>query len=665
MLPERYAPPYIRCCKRGSIMRIFIAVAHLLGAGHLTRAAALGRAFVKLGHDVTLATGGAPTSLANTDGLTIRQIPPVKADGLNFKTLLDGTERVATVEYLALREEKLLDLYRAAPPDILITELFPFGRRLLMHEFRNLLELARTTLPRPLVLASIRDILATPTVEGRVDETHALLRSHYDGVLVHSDPTFIALDTSWPRVSEIADLIHYTGFIDENGASAGSWPREGIVVSGGSSLASLPLYRAALYAARQIPHRRWTILIGRNIPDGDFTSLQNGCPDNAFVERARPDFRAMLARAELSISQAGYNTVIDLLNAAPRALLVPFEAGGETEQMLRAKTLVAHGFGQILREGELSPDVLAALAEEALNKPLPPCPDVNLNGAAQSASLALTLFKEKRAVSQRLLSALWRPLDDALARAAGLGKTLSFWWRDDDAATVTEALERLLALRDRFALPLALAAIPERFDPSLADRISEILSVRLMVHGWRHKNHAAGDVKKAEFGADRALGHLTVDALNGLKRMQETINARHSSLLIPVFVPPWNRIAGKLVPQLPHLGFTGLSTFGDRPPPVPGLRQINCHIDPVDWRKERSLVPQEAIIATLVRAITERSDGATDEPIGILTHHLVHDEAIWEFCEALLERLPVEQPERSGVIQWPRIGDLWPVDRRN
>ncbi len=373
-------------------MRVFIAVTHLLGAGHLTRAVALGRAFARHGCEVVLVSGGIPTSLADTTGVTVRQLPPVQADGVNFKSLLDGTGRSLTVDYLAQRETMLSDLYHAANPDILITELFPFGRRILKNEFLRLVTEARASSSSPLVLASVRDILATPSTSEKIDETHAILSSFYDAVLVHSDPNFIGLDASWPHLEEISDIVLYTGYIDENGGQPEERSRSGIVVSGGSSLASLPLYRAALRAARLAPHLQWRILTGRGVPDSDYTSLMTGRPDNAVVERARPDFRTLLAGAELSVSQAGYNTVIDLLAAAPRALFVPFEAEGETEQMLRATTLARHGFGYVLTERELSPDTLLDHVEQQLRMPLPARAAANLDGADYSASLALRLY---------------------------------------------------------------------------------------------------------------------------------------------------------------------------------------------------------------------------------------------------------------------------------
>jgi hypothetical protein len=108
-------------------------------------------------------------------------------------------------------------------------------------------------------------------------------------------------------------------------------------------------------------------------------------------------------------------------------------------------------------------------------------------------------------------------------------------------------------------------------------------------------------------------------------------------------VPPWNRISPDLVRLLPELGYGGLSTFRDRDrhAPVKDLLQINTHVDPIDWHGTRSLVEPGRVVAALGGAIDRRVAGVADpnEPIGILTHHKVHDEAIWFFLESLIDYL--------------------------
>ena len=226
----------------------------------------------------------------------------------------------------------------------------------------------------------------------------------------------------------------------------------------------------------------------------------------------------------------------------------------------------------------------------------------------------------------------WRPLDAALDAVAADGGRAVVWWRDDDAVAHTPALDRLLALAARHRWPLALAAIPARVEPSLLPRLAAE-PARLLVHGLAHRNHAPPGAKSAEFGDGRPLDRLTEEAARALALAGQ-------GPWLPVLVPPWNRIALDLVPRLPGLGYRGLSAFGPRTVPVsdqvPGFLQVNAHLDPVDWRGTRGLVDPGALAARLAEAVGRRAG-----PVGLLTHHLVHDAAVWDFLARLLDRLAV------------------------
>ncbi|WP_230532980.1 glycosyltransferase [Microvirga roseola] len=614
-------------------LRVLIVVTHLLGAGHLTRAAALARAFAEKGHATTLASGGSPGRIAEPEGVAFVQLPPVRTVGTDFRTLLDQAGAPVDPAYLEERRDLLLRTLSSVEPDILITELFPFGRRVLAQEFTSLLHAARARRPRPLILCSIRDILASPSKPERIAEAHVRILRDYDAVLVHGDPDLIPLDASWPVDEQLRPFLRYTGYVDEHPGPVPDGARQGIVVSGGSSAASLPLYRAAIAAALEIGDRPWRILVGRGVNEQDFQTLRDRAPAHASIERARSDFRTLLAQADASVSQAGYNTVVDLLRSHVKPVLVPFEAGHETEQRLRAERLKGLGLAGVVPESELSPQRLADAIRQSLSQP--PCPPVRvaLDGARQSVATAEGLALARPALHP---SIDWSPLDRALEHANG--RSIDLWWRDDDAVADTPQLDRLLGLARRYEAGIALAVIPHRIEASLLARLAEEPRAVALVHGARHVNHAPAGEKKAEFGAHRPVDAMAAEAEQALRIAQEHLGPR----LLPVFVPPWNRIAPGLVSRLPQAGFTGLSTFNDRKDPFPaeGLSQINTHIDPIDWRGTRSVVEPDLIVAKLAEAVENRlEDGRDHEPIGLLTHHLVHDEVIWALCERLMEHL--------------------------
>lgn len=247
----------------------------------------------------------------------------------------------------------------------------------------------------------------------------------------------------------------------------------------------------------------------------------------------------------------------------------------------------------------------------------------------------------------------WTPLDRELDRWRQAGMTLPLWWRDDDAVAPSAALDRLVALAEAVDLPLHLAVIPAEADPTLAAFAQAHPRLIPVVHGWAHRNHAPEGEKKAEFGAHRPLPVMAKEARDGLLRLRSLFGPA----LRPMFVPPWNRAAPELLPALPGLGYSAISTFAPRKSagPAPGLLRINTHLDPIDWRGSRSLVDPEHLIAQLAAQLADRREGHTDngEPYGVLTHHLVHDAAIWDFAGALLTRLragpttPWTAPERK------------------
>lgn len=365
-------------------IRILVAVTHLLGAGHLTRAAAIARAASARGHRVTLVTGGMPSPLIDPGDVAVVQLPPVRAPLGDFKALRDRAGRPAGADLLLSRREGLLGAFAAGRPDVVVTELFPFGRRVLAPEFLALVAAVEATAPRPRLVCSIRDILAAPTAPGKVAATHGLVRRHYDRVLVHGDPALVPLEASWPVDEELRRRLTYTGYVGAGPAGAigpERPPGAGILVSGGSSAAALPLCRAALAAAARTPALPWRVLVGAGVDEADHLALLHAAPANATVERARPDFRDLLRKSAVFVGQAGYNTVMDIVATQPRAVLAPFEQGGETEQRLRAGALAERGLAILLSEAALGPASLLRAVEAALARPRPVFPDLRRDGA--------------------------------------------------------------------------------------------------------------------------------------------------------------------------------------------------------------------------------------------------------------------------------------------
>lgn len=229
----------------------------------------------------------------------------------------------------------------------------------------------------------------------------------------------------------------------------------------------------------------------------------------------------------------------------------------------------------------------------------------------------------------------WVVLEAELGEWAAREMTLPIWWRDDDAVADTRALERLNGLSRELGIALHLAVIPSCLEGSLAGVIMS--DTRCLVHGWRHENHALKG-KKAEFGSDRSLAARSDELLRGW----EIIGDAFAQQARAVFVPPWNRMGEDLPPVLAEAGFVGLSTYTPRKAAmVAGVLQVNTHVDPIDWRGTRSAVEAEHLAHQTAEILKARRAGQADatEPLGFLTHHLVHDERIWDVTRAFWERL--------------------------
>jgi peptidoglycan/xylan/chitin deacetylase (PgdA/CDA1 family) len=225
----------------------------------------------------------------------------------------------------------------------------------------------------------------------------------------------------------------------------------------------------------------------------------------------------------------------------------------------------------------------------------------------------------------------WPALRSTLDAVAARGEEIRFWWRDDDAGRADPALDRVLDLARRQGAPLALAVVARWLEEDAQDAIAANDRVTVLQHGWAHDNAAPEGAKSVE------LGHRPVETLlEELVRGRAMLEEAFGTLFMAVLVPPWNRIDPALIGRLGEAGYVGLSTFGRRRAAATtnGLAQVNAHLDPVDWRGSRLFIGTGAALERLTLAIE-----GVEEPIGVLTHHLVMDEAGWTFVERLLEEL--------------------------
>jgi predicted glycosyltransferase len=168
-----------------------------------------------------------------------------------------------------------------------------------------------------------------------------------------------------------------------------------VLVSAGGGRVGGTLLAAALAARARsrLDRHPWRLIAGGASAPEALAELAAGAPPGVVVERQRSDFQALLAKSLLSVSQAGYNTVVEVVRLGKPMVLVPFETATETEQTIRARRLRDRGLAEVVWESELTPTTLARAIDQAVSRPAAPRPALDLGGAAASARLVAQLVQ--------------------------------------------------------------------------------------------------------------------------------------------------------------------------------------------------------------------------------------------------------------------------------
>ncbi|WP_128292489.1 glycosyltransferase family protein [Afifella aestuarii] len=377
-------------------MRALIWVQHLLGVGHAVRAGAIARALREEGVAVTLVTGASLPGSVDTQGVEVTTLPAARASDPAFSAIIDDNGRRVDDAFWQRRRDILLALADRIDPDIVVTEAFPLARRAFRTELVPFLQKLRAKPRRPIIAASVRDILVRkPPDKERAMADLAL--AYYDKLLIHSDPQLVRLEHSFGEAERLAPLVTYTGYVNSSSSvPAPDGDGEGeVIVSCGGGAVGQAILRAALSARLHSSNAAtclWRVLAGPHLSPGDFAALAKAAPPGIVVERARRDFPDLLKRARLSVSQAGYNTAVDILQAKVPALFVPFAAGSETEQTQRADLFAIHGLAVVVPEEALSAENLARAVDQAMQL-RPMAVPFSLDGAQKTAKLLIAAAK--------------------------------------------------------------------------------------------------------------------------------------------------------------------------------------------------------------------------------------------------------------------------------
>ena len=373
---------------------------HSLGMGHLVRSLALAGRLAERFRVMLLNGGRLPAGIVVPSNIQIVNLPPLGIDDAN--QLISHDKRIPVERALDRRQKMIRVTFDNLRPAAVLIELFPFGRKKFANEILPLLQAARSRETRALVVCSLRDILINqrPKQVEHDNRAAAWANEFFDVVLVHSDPSFARFEESFRANVPLQVPVKYTGFVVPSSTPATPKENKGkrIVVSAGGGIVGEPLLRTAIETIdyfQDDPGIEMKVIAGPFLSDQVWRELRELARGKTKLRLVRQvgDLCGELGGAAVSISQAGYNTCLDVLRAQVPAILVPFAKEGEDEQRRRALRLQDLGVAKVLEQAELTPARLAAEIRQSMNSAVA-TPSLDLNGAENAAALIESMSKE-------------------------------------------------------------------------------------------------------------------------------------------------------------------------------------------------------------------------------------------------------------------------------
>ncbi len=363
--------------------------------------------------DVFFLDGGRPISGADLDERVTRiSLPPLRTGAQGIEPVDKESDLQAVMHERQVRLSKAME---QICPDVFCVEFFPFSRWSLKSEILNTIIRLNQINPGAKVLCSLRDIPTRaksdklqPTVAlvqrrdgdairfysvpfGGIhheymafnrryyEEVVPVLNLYFDAVLVHGDSQLSRLEDHFPWAADIGIPVVYTGFISEKLKDASrpdGTPNRYVLVSAGGGVEGLALVAPCIEAWKQLDRddaldgREMVIFAGAFIDETHFDALRELCGDGPFhIERFTSNFLAWMKHADLSISRAGYNTCMNVLETQVPSLLVPSIAMDDQE--FRAQQLMGLGIAQVIHPDQLDVTKMAKTVAEMLKSSVP------------------------------------------------------------------------------------------------------------------------------------------------------------------------------------------------------------------------------------------------------------------------------------------------------
>lgn len=343
--------------------KIMFYCQHILGMGHLIRSVEIVRGLIPDFQICFINGGQVIEEFEFPPEIEVINIPAVKTDS-EFTELTPVDDSLTMTELETIRTKILLDMCDRFQPDILIIELFPFGRRRFSFELIPLIEKAKAMGTK--IVSSIRDIVVTKQNQQRHEEKVCrLINKYFDMLLIHGDPNFVKLNLSFARVNDLTCPVHYTGYVVQPLLKPQPIANKPLIlVSVGGGRFGHDLLECVAHTAPilkdKVPHHL-QVFTGAFSPNEVLVGLQQITKnlDNITIERYTPNFLNYMQQADLSIGMSGYNTTMNILSTGVKAMMMAFQGNNDKEQETRLKKLDNLGRVKMIQPEDLQPEIFA------------------------------------------------------------------------------------------------------------------------------------------------------------------------------------------------------------------------------------------------------------------------------------------------------------------
>jgi predicted glycosyltransferase len=318
------------------------------------------------------------------------------AENYGPRYLADCPEEVKQTREAILRESVL-----RFNPDLMVVDKRASG---IDSELLPTLHALRENGRHTKLALGVRDILDEPERTRKVlagNGSFEVIDEFYDEVWIYGSKGIFDTTKEYAFPESVVRKTFYCGYLKRPTvlAKRPDGPPRVLVTTGGGGDGS-DLIEAYLTGLSTLPRNvalRSTVIFGPQMPQERRLGLLRRfdyMADVNFLE-FEADITNLYAQSDLVVSQAGYNTVCELLSFSRKAILVP-RSEPVREQLIRARLLAERGFFECLEPQDLTSETLISKVLEALNSSTTSASDVDLDGLPMIRERVRTLLNCQR-----------------------------------------------------------------------------------------------------------------------------------------------------------------------------------------------------------------------------------------------------------------------------